>query len=210
MPNWCFTHLTVSGPAQDIQRFADGLEAGKKEGNYSILDTYFPCPEDLNITSGFFSDPEKQAQMNALYAANREKYGHESWYDWNITNYGSKWADHFGEYDRDETDRYHVLRFQFDTAWSPITEGIRFVSSLFPTLVFAMSYDEEAGFYVGAEVHKAGETLFFQQEEPPSPDQKDDEDDQDWYDRIDEARHEARWAIEEEADKVEGRLLLAL
>lgn len=209
MPNWCFTHLTVSGPKKDIDRFARGLEEGKKEGNYSILQTYLPCPEELNIMSGFYSDPERQLELNALYAANTKKHGHASWYDWNLTNYGSKWADHFGEYDRDECGEYDSLRFQFDTAWSPITEGIRLVSALFPTLVFAMSYDEEAGFYVGAEVHNAGETHFFQQEEPPAPEQKDDEDDDDYYDRLHELKIDLLDKIVEEADKVEGTLLNA-
>ncbi len=206
MPNWCFTQLTVSGPAEDIARFAEGLERNKdKDGNYSILSTYLPTPDELlNTVAGFHTDEEKQEALKSQQDANVAKYGHADWYGWRIENYGSKWADSFGEYDRDSFATHDHLGFHFDTAWSPITEGIKAVSALFPTLVFAMSYDEESSEYVGAEVHKAGETLFIKQEEPPFPDQKDDEDDDAYYRRIDELKDELRWQIEEEADKVEG------
>jgi len=209
MPNWCFTQLTVSGPPEDINRFAEGLERNKdKDGNYSILSTYLPTPEELLSTvAGFITDEEKQEALRIQQAANTAKYGHADWYGWRIENYGSKWADSFGEYDRDSLPNYDHLGFHIDTAWSPITEGIRAVSALFPTLVFQMSYEEEAGFFVGAEVHKAGETLFLEQEEPPCPEQGEDEDDDAWYDKISELRSDLRWQIDERADAVSGPLL---
>lgn len=195
MPNYCFTQLEVTGPEKDIKRFCDGLNNNITEGNLSILSTYHPRPVDLDVTC-YFIVPEgidDRAAIEATYASNIEKYGHSTWYDWNIANYGSKWADSFSSY---EINPHHLsglsyVRLEFQTAWSPITEGIRFVSSVFPTLVFLMSYEEESDDYVGAEVHKAGETLFYESVVPPETERKDGEDEDEWYDRANDAKLEA-------------------
>jgi hypothetical protein len=198
MPNWCFTSLTVTGPSEDISRFVKGLKDNQQEneGRMSILNTYYPTPKELDVTERFGDIPE---DLEKQYAANTEKFGHRSWYDWNISNWGSKWADCETEL-HDDSEGLNEIVFTFDTAWSPISEGIKHVSSLFPTLGFVMSYDEEAGFYVGAEAYLAGETLHFQQEEPPCPDQKDDEDEDDYYQRMSDARSDLRSECEDAAE----------
>lgn len=192
MPNWCHTSLTVTGPTEDISRFIKGLKEHEQEneGRMSILHTYYPTPKELDIAERFGNVPE---DLDKQYAANTEKFGVRSWYDWNCANWGSKWADCETSLNYETPEE---LMFSFETAWSPISEGIKHVSSLFPTLGFVMSYDEEAGFYIGAEAYLAGEQLYFRQEEPEYPDQKDDEDDDAFFMRLDEGRYNLRSQIE--------------
>lgn len=58
MPNWCSNHITVRGSNQkDIQRLADAFDNGE------FCNTVVPCPEDLQITSGFLGDPVAQASL---------------------------------------------------------------------------------------------------------------------------------------------------
>ena len=208
MPNWCYSTMTVTGPAADISRFVKGLKDNKETkgaDNIDILDTYYPTPTDLRIEEGFFGD-EKQKELDVLYAANSEKYGHRSWYDWNCENWGSKWSDCDTDL-QDDSEGLNEIVFTFQTAWSPISPGIKHISSLFPTLGFVLSYDEESGSYIGAEAYLAGETLYFEQTEPDYPQQKDGEDDDAFYSRVDEGRNDLRSQYEEGA---ESALFIAL
>lgn len=200
MPNWCYTSLTVSGPAEDITRFREGIENNKdEEGNISILRTYYPCPKDLEVVEGWSLDTDEQDAREAVYAANVAKHGFRSWYDWNCENWGSKWSDCSTDL-QDDSEGLTELVYNFETAWSPISAGIKHVSSMFPTLAFVMSYDEEAGFYVGAEAYLAGKDIYFEQEEP-NLDQKEDEDDDDYYDRVNEHRNDLRYQFECRAEE---------
>lgn len=199
MPNWCYTTLTVTGPSDDITRFVNGIKEEQEKNedrSMSILRTYFPTPEELNVSEQFGSVPE---ELEKVYEQNIEKFGHRSWYDWNCANWGSKWND-CNTYLQDDSEGLNEIVFSFETAWSPISEGIQRVSSLFPTLGFVLSYDEEAGFYVGAEAYLAGEQLYFDQTDPEMLDQKDDEDDDDFYQRISDARNDLRDRHENEAE----------
>jgi hypothetical protein len=201
MPNWCYTSLTVTGDTQEVSRFVKGIKTRQEEigaDNPSILDTYFPTPQELHITEGFVGE-EKQKELDVLYAANTEKFGHRSWYDWNCENWGSKWHD-CNTYIQDDSEDLNEVVFSFETAWSPISQGIKHISSLFPTLGFVLSYNEEAGFYVGAEAYLAGEQLFFGQEEPDNPEQAENEDDDAYYTRIDEGRNDLQSQLEEGAE----------
>lgn len=201
MPNWCYTTMTVTGPKEDISRFVKGLKDNKEAKgveNICILDTYFPTPDELSIPEGSFGE-DKQKELDVLYAANIEKYGHRSWYDWNCENRGSKWSD-CSTYLHDDSEGLNEIVFTFETAWSPIGQGIQHISSLFPTLGFVMSYDEEGGFYVGAEAYLAGAQLYFGQDEPDHSEQKDGEDDDAWYERNDQSRRDLRDQHESGAD----------
>ena len=88
MPNWCHTTLNVEGSKEQIKEFS-ALVSRAIENNNSLCNAIIPRP------------------------ASEE----ENWYDWNITNWGSKWdvTDMFVEYEDDIN-----LNLSFATAWSPI------------------------------------------------------------------------------------------
>lgn len=158
MPNWCDTHLTVSGPAEEIDRFISGIKT--VDGRIQIMDSYFPCPEELTQTvDGWSSDEQEQKTREELYARNIEKYGYKSWYDWQYAEWGTKWGDCNTTMGQPyvKMDDTKVVDFHYQTAWAPMTNGFVEISKKFPNLIFHFTHDEEGGFFAGYEVIKNGQ-----------------------------------------------------
>lgn len=115
MPNWCANSLILTHESPEmIARAVAAAEDGK------LCETFVPCPAELlEAVSGFSADAEVQADIERKQAANVEKYGYPTWYEWSIDNWGTKW----------DPDVYCVTRkdannasFAFDSAWSPPIE----------------------------------------------------------------------------------------
>ena len=85
MPNWCNNGLTLEHKdSAMVQRAYDALREGR------FLQEFIPCPQDLiDTVSG--SVGEGQDALEAKQAANREKYGYATWYDYNVNEWGTKW-----------------------------------------------------------------------------------------------------------------------
>jgi len=94
----------------------------------------------------FFStetdDPEYQ-ELLKKYEANKEKYGHTTWYDWCINNWSTKWSPRIEEWTINDYPNGSEIYAYYETAWSPADGLIREVSKQFPTLLFTVSSDEE-------------------------------------------------------------------
>jgi hypothetical protein len=88
MPNWCHTTLNVEGSKEQIKEFS-ALVSRAIENNNSLCNAIIPRP-----------------------AAEED-----NWYNWNITNWGSKWdvTDMFVEYEDDIN-----INLTFATAWNAI------------------------------------------------------------------------------------------
>lgn len=115
MPNWCNNQatLTHADPAM-IERVMNSEDSG-------ILKEFVPCPAELlddDLTT-WSQGPEQEAR-EAKRAAMLEKYGHESWYDWQISNWGTKWD--LCEVSASRVDD-NTVELYFDTAWSPPIEA---------------------------------------------------------------------------------------
>ena len=109
MPNWCSNGLTLthSDPAMIIRAQA-ALSRGE------LLQEFIPCPQDLiDTVSGFV--PEQEA-LEAKQAANRERYGYSTWYDFNVANWGTKWDVSDASV---EVMDANTLKASFETAWAP-------------------------------------------------------------------------------------------
>ena len=108
MPNWCHTTLNVEGSKEQIKEFS-ALVSRAIENNNSLCNAIIPRP-----------------------AAEED-----NWYNWNITNWGSKWdvTDMFVEYEDDIN-----INLTFATAWNAIFP-------IFDELV-------KRGFKVKAEYHR--------------------------------------------------------
>jgi hypothetical protein len=157
MPNWCNNQLQVRGDKNVIDDFISKItltaeEAEKSGQKYDILSKLVPTPQELMDTvSGFFGEgtPE-QLEQKQKEAQNKEKYGYKDWYDWQYANWGTKWGDcHTFIEVRDETADTKHITVSFSSAWSPPTEGISRVASLFPTLEFVMTYEESGMDFYG-------------------------------------------------------------
>ena len=69
---------------------------------------------------------------------NKKKYGFETWYEWNIANWGTKWDVKAQLTEDTET----LLEYSFDSAWSPPVEWLEKVSEFYPDLHFTLRYSE--------------------------------------------------------------------
>ena len=196
MPNWCHSVLTVEGQSEDISLFMSGLQKVEDGDTYKILESYYPCPEDLtNTLAGHIPESdERHSEWMEKKASNREKYGYEDWYEWCWDKWGTKWGD-CNTYLLSQID--NQLVFQLESAWSPIEVGLTEVSIKFPTLTFELEMLEESGEYAGLHVMKEGNTLFYEEFSPGemiSDFEKDgDNFDYDVYDEfIEEKMHDVR------------------
>lgn len=164
MPNWCYNTLTVEGPTEELDRFVEAVatdEASKSSEYITSVDLaqIHPTPEDLNIRSVIYSNPEEGTpehaewlDLQAKYKVNIEKYGYATWYDWNIANWSVKWAPNITEFERYS----HGIVINYETPWGPATDLIRKISEVFPTLVFSVTMTEESNAFVGCEVFHQG------------------------------------------------------
>lgn len=110
MPNWCNNSVEIyhDDPAM-IERVRKAFNG---EG---LLQEFIPVPKELSDTvSGFV--PEQEA-LEAKQAANREKYGYSTWYDFCVNEWGTKWE--IGADGNPAQDIPGGLMLGFESAWSP-------------------------------------------------------------------------------------------
>jgi hypothetical protein len=113
MPNWTDNHITISHPDKSLI----DLIAATQDTDKGVLSTVIPCPEELcddDLTT-WSRGPEQEAR-DKKKAELKAKYGHESWYEWNIAKWGTKWdlcEPHIERID----DNTVVITAQ--TAWNP-------------------------------------------------------------------------------------------
>ena len=164
MPNWCSNNLVIRGDKTQIADLIGRVTKTDDNGNvyYDILGSLLPTPIELVETmSGGYGRNEdgtkkpEQIELEAKYQSNIEKFGHQNWYDWNISNWGTKWGDS----DTHIVSQYDdMVEFAFESAWSPPETGIAKISELFPELSFVVSYTEEGMDFYGATAFRNGET----------------------------------------------------
>ena len=137
MPNWCNNNLTLEHEdPQMIQRAYDALERGE------FLQEFIPCPKELTETvSGHCGDGYAQELNQFKMELNLKYFGSKDWYDWNVSNWGTKWD--VGEQGcSDIRPDGRMLHTYFDSAWSP------------PVNAYAKL--EELGFRVNAMYYEGG------------------------------------------------------
>ena len=120
MPNWCNNTMTISHPDPAmVQKAADAWNSGK------FLQTLVPCPSELMETvKGWTNDEEEQKANDAKIAANMEKYGYATWWDYCVAEWGTKWdVGCHPSYGEDAIVSGNSFSVNFDSAWSPPTGG---------------------------------------------------------------------------------------
>ena len=102
--------------------------------------------------SGADDSPEQKAVV-AAEESNLKKYGYKNWYDWCVSEWGTKWnaggsdnADMQIDFDEDGDDS--IALFQFDTAWAPALGVMQKLMDTHPELSIECRYHEPGvGFF---------------------------------------------------------------
>jgi len=172
MPNWCYNRMNVTGDRESLVKLTEAITRkhdsslaettmGVEQVDYD-LSVLFPIPDELRITAMFFStetdDPEYQ-ELLKKYEANKEKYGHTTWYDWCINNWSTKWSPRIEEWTINDYPNGSEIYAYYETAWSPADGLIREVSRQFPTLLFTVSSDEEGRSFSCVSAFSKGEMV---------------------------------------------------
>lgn len=165
MPNWCYNYLDISGDETliaDIKRqlnkpFTMNHDSwNMTTGQMEISETTYSNPvfafyNIYNHRQAGITDEEYIQQPNhKLPLEESLMFKGNDWYNWNVTNWGTKWDVAVHDNDKyPETELYEesstVLGYKFNTAWSPPIEAITKLSEQYPTINFNLSYEEETG-----------------------------------------------------------------
>lgn len=151
MPNHCTNRWYISGDPEHIAAFVSAVlpenETGERTFSFERL---VPMPAILKtITTGsrtidevrverWVQDGETARLLTPEEEAAYAEIGFESWYDWSVANWGTKWD----AYDYDvEVGEFSVC-LNFTTAWGPPEEVYDALTRAFPELHVSAFYDE--------------------------------------------------------------------
>lgn len=172
MPNWCSNSLYVSGDSDKVNEFKGWVitevkdtEIVRDESYNAVLDEtgnpvmkevirekftfekLFPTP--LELVADVDPIPHKEGEDDEAYQIRMnelmEKYGASGWYNWRVSNWGTKWDACESDWDLDEGD----MTIHFQTAWAPPIGWLENVSAQFPELTFKMLFQEEGQGFCG-------------------------------------------------------------
>jgi len=174
MPNWCYNTTNIYGLTDNVKAFEEAI---KDRGDGGFIRHLYPIPEVLANTPATFVDLENPVHPNwvnlvadgtwtqeyyderaaeaiasaQVYKDNIENYGYKDWYDWAISNWGTKWGDcELVVNDVYLNDEYtSTLELEYETAWGPATDALNHISTMFPKLIFYTFYREEGMGFAG-------------------------------------------------------------
>ena len=118
MPNWCNNGVEIY---HDDPAMLERVRTAFKDGR--LLDEFIPVPKELHIVAGRVGDDNdpKQIELEAAEKSNIEKYGYKTWYDFCVSEWGTKWD--IGGDGAEAQDIPGGLMLSFDSAWSPPTDA---------------------------------------------------------------------------------------
>ena len=147
MPNYCNNVVEIRGPVKVVKTLVDHRLDFMK---------IYPYPKDLDIVAGRSGadDSPEQIQLVAAEESNLKKYGYKNWYDWCVSEWGTKWnaggsdnADMQIDFDEDGDDS--IALFQFDTAWAPALGVLQKLRDDHPELSVECRYHEPGVGFMG-------------------------------------------------------------
>lgn len=122
MPNHVKSVITISGNRENIAKVADliivteGYRESLKERNIRLREEFrLPVPPVGSLSFNRLIPTPGNIFQLPLSRKDEEKYGKENcWYDWNRTNWGTKWDAY--EVETDVAGEF--IHIEFWTAWS--------------------------------------------------------------------------------------------
>lgn len=179
MPNHITNRLTFSGDPDVIATLRKSI---RNERSVIDFEKIVSMPEELeNIQTGFIRIDGKEYRLYRVYRKGTREvvdeeifnnndvdivgltddevqalidlYGATNWYDWNISNWGTKWNAY-------DVKRHASGAITFDTAWSTPLRAMAALSEKFPTVTIKVEYaDEDTGNNVGYYILLNGEMV---------------------------------------------------
>lgn len=172
MPNWCSNSLYVSGDSDKVKEFKEWVITEVtdnqivRDENYNAVlgedgqplmkevilekftfDKLFPTPKEL--LADVDPIPHKEGEDAEAYGKRMheliEKYGHSGWYNWRVSNWGTKWDASESDWDLEDG----LLTVHFQTAWAPPIGWLENVAAQFAELTFKMTFQEEGMGFCG-------------------------------------------------------------
>ena len=146
MPNWCRNRVTVYTRGENVTK-----EIQKVKEIFESKDTVFgkiiPSPDWNNTPNEDGELPVRREHKTptgevSFVTMEFPKSGKQDsrWYDWNISNWDTKW-DINGSVEVDVEDEDQI-EISFNTAWSPPEAICHKLRDMFPELGFSWFYDE--------------------------------------------------------------------
>jgi Ferredoxin-like domain in Api92-like protein len=156
MPNWCQNTLLMQGNVDEVQRLLDVVKASDTTLSLrNILTT----PEPLVNATAPNRDQGSSEEFVKLYGA-------ADWYDWQVSNWGTKWDVEATIYFDSSTQTHgysthrdkeiRTVGMNFDSAWSPPTRAIAELARQFPNISIYHSYDESGCDFSGYNMYRNG------------------------------------------------------
>ncbi len=147
MPNWCDNTISIKGPATKMSPMYTKLKEDGDEGLLSILH-----PQPKNIFKGDLGEKERQQCA---------KDGIPNWYDWNSSNWGTKWDVCEGDWEyEDAGDGEAILTGNFQSAWGPPLGVYEHCDEAHPDLYIEAMYYEPGCAFAGKWETQMGEEQY--------------------------------------------------
>jgi hypothetical protein len=132
MPNWCDNTVLIKGEPLDILALMNKVS---EDNNPFSLNKIKPLPDGLRNTKA----PAKHNESQQKVDFNTKNYGAADWYEWCVSNWGTKW-------NTSETLVVKVsddcVNYTFQTAWAPPIPVYEELSKLFPNTNIFANFDE--------------------------------------------------------------------
>jgi hypothetical protein len=100
MPNWTTNYVTFEGSKEKMKHLKSVFASKKSVFDFNKI---LPMPKHSDT---FFAE-------GSLGEEEREKFGHNNWYDWSVLNWGTKW----NAVDASLNEEDEKLEYYFQTAW---------------------------------------------------------------------------------------------
>jgi hypothetical protein len=137
MPNWCSNNLEVTGPVEKVRALWDAAQKDEEVGG-GLLQALRPMPADLKDTTSPSEGP--------------------NWYDWRVTNWGTKWevSNEGLEFSEIGNGLAQIIG-HFESAWAPPTRAFAQYGYENEDVKVILSYYEPGMQFVGRFCVEQGE-----------------------------------------------------
>lgn len=182
MPNHVINHLEIIGHEHHIKDVMKSLRSKEDPDVCFDFNSFLPMPEELRkvtspariVTKAELKKELKQMEEDPDNIFHRthgitqemsddyiQRFGSNDWYDWALTNWGTKWGAYDQRLVSEEPDaekpQYTRIKIEFQTAWSSSVHAIIQLSLQYPAFVFHLTYaDEDCGSNTGRFKFKRG------------------------------------------------------
>jgi len=163
MPNDCINSFSITNiTAEQWQQIATTFQVRGDGYQQDFLKTFYPEP-DYNVTpvaksfTEVFALYAKTEEEREIILKNEPTIREDSWYDWRVQNWGTKWDVYSCCNDWENEKPSTEFTANFCTAWSPLNEECMAVlSRKFPGSLLTNYYEEGGMDFFGVTIAKDG------------------------------------------------------